>query len=189
VDNVHTLSAGLKAGAAGLNYFRKFPNLKTASDRFVNTPNNVSIDGYAAADLAMEPVVVRVPPINEDRWYIVQIGDYYDQVVYNIAGSKGPEPGLFLVTGPDYHGAVPAGMKEIKVRTTLAVVANRVFVSGDADLPAARAVQQGVNLLPLSVFQRQGLKFEVPKTYDYARFEFTATAPEPLRSSTPSVSA
>src|ERR1700748_621658 len=86
VDNVHTLFAGLKAGAVGLNYLRKFPNLKTAADKFVNTPNNVSIDAYAAADVGNEPVVIRVPPIKEDRWYIVQVGDYYDQVVYNIGG-------------------------------------------------------------------------------------------------------
>jgi hypothetical protein len=181
VDNVHTLYAALKASAVGLNYFRKFPNLKTASDRFVNTPNNVSIDGYACADLGSEPVVVRVPALNESRWYIVQIGDYYDQVVYNIGGSKGAEPGLFLLTGPDYHGPVPAGMKEIKVRTLLAVIANRVFVNGDADLPAAREVQKGFQALPLSVFQKNGLRFEVPKQYDYARFEFVPTAPEPLR--------
>ena len=31
--------------------------------------------------------------------------------------------GLFVLTGPDYHGPVPAGMREIKVRTELAVVA------------------------------------------------------------------
>jgi hypothetical protein len=50
VDNVHTLFAGLKVGAVGLNYYRKFPNLKTAADKFVNTPNNVSIDGYGRAE-------------------------------------------------------------------------------------------------------------------------------------------
>ena len=35
-------------------------------------------------------------------------------------------------------------MKEIKVRTKLAVIANRVFVNGEADIPAARAVQAGI---------------------------------------------
>src|ERR1700748_514924 len=181
VANVHTLYAGLKAGAVGLNYFRKFPNLKTAADKFVNTPNNVSIDGYACADLGSEPVVVRVPTLNQSRWYIVQIGDYYDQVVYNIGGSKGPEPGLFLLTGPDFHGAIPPGMKQIKVRTQLGVIANRVFVNGDADLPAAREVQAGFLALPLSVFEKQGLRFEVPNQYEYARFEFKPTVPEALR--------
>jgi hypothetical protein len=72
-------------------------------------------------------------------------------------------------------------MNQIKVRTRSAIVANRVFVNGEADLPDARYVQQGVNLLPLSVFQKQGLKFAVPNEYDYERFVFKASAPEPLR--------
>ncbi len=181
VDNAHTLAAGLKANAVGLNYFRKFSDLKTAADKFVNTPNNVSIGAYAAADVTSEPMVLSVPVLDEKRWYIVQIGDYFDQVVYNVGGSKGPEPGLFLITGPDYHGTVPAGMKEIRVRTKLAVVANRVFVNGEADLPNARAAQKGFNLLPLSVFQKSGLNFKLPEKVDYERFVFTPTAPEALR--------
>jgi hypothetical protein len=181
VDNAHTLGAALKVGAVGLNYYRKFPDLKTAADKFVNTPNNVSIDGYGAADLGTEPVVVSVPALTEKRWYIVQIGDYYDQVVYNIGGSKGAEPGLFLLTGPEYHGPIPAGMREIKVRTRLAVIANRVFVSGEADLPAARAVQKGFHLLPLSVFQSQGLRYEIPKQPDISRYQFAPSGPEALR--------
>jgi hypothetical protein len=56
-----------------------------------------------------------------------------------------------------------------------------VFVNGDADLPAAREVQAGFLALPLSVFEKQGLRFEVPKQYEYARFEFKPTAPGALR--------
>ena len=181
VDLVQTHSAGLKAGAVGLNYFRKYSALKTAADKFINTPNNVSIDAYGAADLSVEPVVISVPSLQEPRWTIVQIGDFYDQIVYNIGGSKGPEPGSFLLTGPDYHGPVPANMKQIKVRTKIAAVGNRIFVNGETDLVAAREVQQGFHMLPLSVFQKQGLRYETPKTYDYARFEFVPAAPEPLR--------
>jgi hypothetical protein len=47
VDNINTLATSLKVGAAGLNYYRKFSELKTAADKFVNTPNNVSIDAYS----------------------------------------------------------------------------------------------------------------------------------------------
>lgn len=181
VDYVNTFSAALKADGIGINYFRKFPDLKTAADKFVNTPNNVTIDAYAIADLTNEPVVLYVPPIKEKRWYIVQISDLYDQVVYNIGGSRGPEPGLFLITGPAYHGSIPAGLKQIAVRTRLAVVAGRVFANGDVDLPNARYVQRGTDLLPLSVFQKQGLRFDVPSHYDYERFVFKPSAPEPLR--------
>jgi hypothetical protein len=64
VDYVHTSSAGLKTGGMGLNYYRKYSDLKTAADKFVNTPNNVSIDAYGVADLGAEPVVVNVPTMS-----------------------------------------------------------------------------------------------------------------------------
>ncbi len=179
-EYLHTVHDGMKAGAAYLNYLHKFSALKTAADRYVNTPNNVSIDAYGNADLRGEPVVISVPALREKRWYIVQIGDMFDEIVYNIGGSKGAEPGLFCLTGPDYHGPIPANMKEIRVRTKLAVIANRVFVNGEADIPAARAVQAGFHMLPLSVFQRRGLKYEIPKMHP-PRLAFVPAAPEPLR--------
>jgi hypothetical protein len=109
----------------------------------VVTPNNVSIDGYGAADLRKEPIVLSVPSLPAPRWYLVQVGDMFDELVYDVAGYKGPETGLFLVTGPGYAGPIPANMRQLKVRTQFAVVALRVFVQGDADLPAALEVQRG----------------------------------------------
>src|ERR1700722_8169091 len=58
VEYGKTAIAGLKAGAVGLNTFRKFSSLKTAQDRFVVTPNNVTIDAYGICDVTEEPVVV-----------------------------------------------------------------------------------------------------------------------------------
>ena len=52
----------------------------------------------------------------------------------------------------------------------------------------ARAVQAGIHMLPLSVFQQHGLNYEVSKS-DPASLAFVATAPEPLRLSTRSASA
>src|SRR3954447_3433321 len=61
----------LKIGGSYLNEFRKFTDLKTAKDRFVVTPNNVTIDGYSNFDVTSEPLVVFVPKLREPRWYIV----------------------------------------------------------------------------------------------------------------------
>lgn len=179
-EYIRSMYEGIKAGAAYFNYLHKFSALKTAADRYVNTPNNVSIDAYGDAYLREEPVVISVPALRDTRWYIVQIGDMYDEIVYNIGGFKGQEPGLFLLTGPDYHGPVPANMKQIAVRTQIAIVANRVFVNGEADIPAASEVQAGFHMLPLSVFQRQGLKYQIRKS-DPSSLAFSPTAPEALR--------
>ena len=162
VEYAVTLAAALKAGGTRVSGLRYFDDLKTADDRFVVTPNNVTIDGYAAADLRAEPVVVSVPALAEDRWYIVQIGDYYDEIVHNIGGYRGPEPGLYLISGPDYHGRVPQAMTEVKVRTRFAVTALRVLVRGDADLPGARAAQRGFRVMPLSAFEQHGLSYADP---------------------------
>src|SRR6476661_2676212 len=40
----------------GRNGFQKFDRHKTSDDRFVVTPNNLTIDGYAILDLAESPV-------------------------------------------------------------------------------------------------------------------------------------
>lgn len=179
-EYVHTNYAGAKVGAVYLNYFRKFGDLKTAADRYVNTPNNVSIDGYGLGDLSREPLVLSVAAQSSPRWTIVQVGDMLDEVVCNIGGAGGPQPGLYLIAGPDYHGPVPAGMTPVRVPTQLAVIANRVFVNGDADLPAAREAQNGFHLLPLSVFAEHGLRYDPVTDADISRFELTPAAPRSL---------
>lgn len=71
--------AGARAGAVRVNAFRRFTELKTAADRYVVTPNNVTLDCYGTFDVRAEPAVVHVPPLREPRWYLVQIGDYFDE--------------------------------------------------------------------------------------------------------------
>lgn len=162
VELAITLPVMLKAGGLRVNGLRYFDDLKTAKERFIVTPNNVTIDGYGMADLRCEPVVVSVPSLAEDRWYIVQISDSYDEIVDNIGGYNGPQPGLYMITGPDYHGRIPQGMTEIRVRSRFAAIGLRVLVHGEADLPGARAVQRGVRVMPLSAFEQYGLSYVDP---------------------------
>lgn len=63
-----TNEAGVRAGASHVNSFRLHTELKTAADRYVVTPNNVTLDGYGTVDLCEEPVVVHVPTLTEPRW-------------------------------------------------------------------------------------------------------------------------
>ena len=66
-EYLHTMYAGMKVDAAYLNYWHKFDALKTAKDKYVNTPNNVSIDGYGNADVTAGPCVISVPVLREPR--------------------------------------------------------------------------------------------------------------------------
>ncbi len=124
--------------------------------------------------------------IREEHAYAIGIqaalwGRPFPEYLHSIyEGVKAGAASINCLTGPDYHGPIPANMTEIKVRTRLAVVANRVFVNSEQDIPAARAVQAGIHMLPLSIFQRQGLKYEIPRS-DPAILAFVPTAPEPIR--------
>ena len=54
------------------------------------TPNNLTIDAYAIADVSRGPVVVYVPTFRQPRWFIVQLGDAFDDVILNMGGTRSP---------------------------------------------------------------------------------------------------
>ena len=98
-----TTPKALQVGGAYLNDLRKYTELKTAKDKFVVTPNNVTIDAYATFDLTAEPVVIFVPALSEPRWYIVQIGNSFDEIARNIGGSKGAATGRLHHNRSRFH--------------------------------------------------------------------------------------
>lgn len=170
----------IKTKNMGLNFYAKHTELKTAADHFVVTPNNVTIDAYAYTDLSKEPVVVFVPPSTDKRWYIVQFGNCFDEVIHNAAGTKGPQPGAYIITGPDYRGPIPGDMIQVKCNTNIGMSAVRIYVSGKDDLPAAIEFQKGFALMPLSAFLRDGLGAKpAPITSPFATFQ--SAAPKDLR--------
>lgn len=170
----------LKAGGTYVNQFRKFTDVKTAKDRFVVTPNNVTIDGYANYDVTDEPLVVFVPKLPAPRWYIVQIGDSFDEIIHNVGGIKGEQPGVYLITGPDFAGDIPGDMIQVKSRTRQGPLGLRIFVNGAADLPNAREAQSGFQAMPLSAFLRFGLAYKRPAVRaDEPAYQ--GTAPEEIR--------
>ncbi len=174
-----TGQAAGRVGATGVNTFRKYPELKTARDRFVVTPNNVTIDAYASYDVWKEPAVLHVPALADPRWYLVQIGDAFDEVVRNVGGIHGPQPGDYVITGPDFRGAIPGAMTRVSTRTHIGVAAVRIFVSGEADLAAAVDAQKGFHLMPLSAYLRDGLRYQAP---DLGAWQaFPGSAPDDLR--------
>ena len=53
----------IEVGGTYINDFRKFAELKISKDKFVVTPNNVTMDAYGTFDLTVKPVVVFVPAL------------------------------------------------------------------------------------------------------------------------------
>jgi hypothetical protein len=175
-----TIPKSVEIGGVYINDFRKFTELKTAKDRFVVTPNNVTIDAYGTFDVRAEPVVIVVPPLAEPRWYIVQIGDFFDEIIRNVGGTKGPQPGVYVITGPDFAGDVPGDMIQIKSCTKIGVAAVRILANGATDLPQAVEAQKGFYLMPLSAYLRYGLAYKRPAERPQM-VAYDSKAPEDIR--------
>jgi hypothetical protein len=51
----------------------------------------------------------------------VQIGDFFDEIIRNVGGTKGQQSGVYVLTGPDFTGDVPGEMIQVKSRTKMGV--------------------------------------------------------------------
>ena len=166
VCHARTSEASVRVAAAGVNAFR----------RSSVTPNNVTIDAYGWLDLREGPVVLHVPALTEPRWYLVQIDDTFDEVADNVGGINGRRSGAYAITGPDFRGEVPGDMTRVRLRTTQAFAAARIFVAGQADLPGAVEAQRGFHLMPLAAYLRDGLRYEPPEGQTLPAFSDDAPA-------------
>ena len=70
---LRTTLAGLAAGATHINSWRKSADLESAADRYVVTPNNVSIDAYGLVEVSVELVVISVPALPSSA--VMRVGE------------------------------------------------------------------------------------------------------------------
>src|SRR4051794_8731225 len=65
----------------GFNVFRDYANVFTPENKDLVTPNNDTPYSWAWLDLRAEPVVVTVPEVPKDRYYVLQ---FIDLFTYNM---------------------------------------------------------------------------------------------------------
>jgi hypothetical protein len=139
------------ASSAGhpLNRFTLSTRLSTPDDK-VAGPNVDTLYGFAWLDLQKEPLLLHVPDTN-DRYYSIQLIDTYaNSFAYVGRRVTGTKEGRYLITGPDWRGELPEGVTKIAAPTNRVLALTRTLVRGEADLPAARAIQLQYTLTPLS---------------------------------------
>jgi hypothetical protein len=129
----------------------------TPADKAIQTPNSDTPYSALGADLRTEPLVLTVPPIEQDRYYSLQFIDLY---TYNIAyaGSRttGNGGGKYLLAGPNWQGDKPEGINEvIRSDTDLAMVLYRTQLLGPSDIDQVKKIQAGYQVTPLSAFLNQ----------------------------------
>lgn len=118
----------------------------------VPLPNVDTLYGLGWIDLKDEPVLLSVPD-TDDRYYLLQLNDaYLNSFSYIGRRATGTLAGVFAITGPEWKGTLPPGITRVDAPTNHVLVLSRVLVSDEADLAAARAVQNAFALTPLSAY-------------------------------------
>jgi hypothetical protein len=179
--------------------FNKLYNMRrvaTPEDTAIVTPNSDTPYSLGFMDLRAEPVVISVPAIEKSRYYSVQLCDG-NTFNYGYIGTRatGPEAGDYMVTGPDWKGQTPPGIKKVFPSSTqfsMAIFRTQLF--NPTDMPNVIKIQNGYKTQPLSAFLKQpapsaapAINFpkinkELAKTgfFDYLAFQlqFAPAGPE-----------
>ena len=133
----------------------QFANIKRyppADFRGVSAPNADTLYSVAWLDLA-EPQVFRHPDMGK-RFYLFEMSDLW-MTDFNSPGTRTAGSGAanYLITGPGWAGAVPAGMKQIKCATRYMVILGRTYADGtDQDYAAVNALQAQYKIVPFSAY-------------------------------------
>ncbi len=142
---------------APFNQIKNEARVFTYKDTAIITPNSDTPYSIVWLDLRAEPIVLSVPAVEKERYYSVMLCDG-NTFNYGYIGSRatGPEPGDYLVVGPDWKGETPAGIKKVFHSTTqFSLAAYRTQLFSPEDMPNVVKVQSGYKAQPLSAFLKQ----------------------------------
>src|SRR5277367_3199221 len=141
----------------GFNVYRHFSEPATPDNKDIVSPNNDTPYSWAWLDLRAEPIVVSVPEVPKDRYYVMQWIDLFTQnFAYIGVRSTGFGAGSYMIAGPKWKGSKPAGVKEVfKAETEIVGTLTRTALQGPEDVPNVKALQAQYKLQPLSAFLKQ----------------------------------
>ncbi len=139
------------------NVVHSIARVFTPADTAIQTPNSDTPYSMLGADLRTEPLVLTIPPIEQDRYFSVQFVDGY---TYNFAyvGSRttGNSGGKYLLAGPGWKGDKPEGINEvIRADTDIVLAIYRTQLFNPEDLDNVKNIQAGYTAQPLSAFLNQ----------------------------------
>jgi hypothetical protein len=131
-----------------LNVARVF----TPDDTAFVTPNSDTPYTFIGLDLRAEPMVITVPPMEKNRYFVFQLLDLYtfnfDYIGTRTTGNGG---GKYLIAGPKWQGNTPKGIdKVIRSETQLVNIVGRTQLFNPGDLDNVKKIQAGYKVQPLS---------------------------------------
>ena len=157
-DATKTLSTntdGTMTGRAPINQFNHAKKLADASFRTVVTPNVDTVYSQAWLDISEEPMIFVLP--ETDRFCNVQLLDAWTNTAAVL-----DKAGAYAIALPGWEGELPDGVTRVDVPTATMWSITRTVLSGNEDLPNVYAIQEQMQLLPLSAYV-QGGEYTAPQ--------------------------
>ncbi len=139
------------------NQLKNTPRVYTPEDKAIQTPNSDTPYSFIGVDLRAEPLVLTVPPIEQRRYFSVQLIDLYTHnFAYIGSRATGNGGGHFLLAGPGWQGRQPSAITAIiRCETELAFVGYRTQLFEPSDIENVKKIQAGYKVEPLSQFLGQ----------------------------------
>ena len=129
---------------------REYPN---ASFRDVTAPNADTLYTTAWIDVDAEPWVLSIPDM-KGRYFLFPMLDGWT-TVFQVPGKRTTGTGAqtYAITGPNWKGALPAGVREYKSQTNMVWILGRIYCTGTPeDYKAVHDLQDQCKLVPLSAY-------------------------------------
>jgi hypothetical protein len=145
---LHTLEHSTSPLRSRFNAIHASERRWTHEDRDIVTPANDFLYLNGWIDLSDGPVVLEIPPVEEDRYYVVELLDAFTNNFTNLsARNAGTRGGRFVLHTRDQRDQ-RAGEQGVSVEcpTSLVWLLGRVLVKGDDDLPVAQRIARSFRL-------------------------------------------
>jgi hypothetical protein len=147
---INTAGPNPKTLQAPMNNIANVPGYPPATYKGVTAPNADTLYTFGFFDLSKEPMIFSYPNMGK-RFFLFPMYDEWTDVV-GVPGTRtmGGAAQKILLSGPSWHGAVPSGMRQIKMPTNIMFMIGRVYCDGSAaDLAAVHALQAQFKIVPL----------------------------------------
>ncbi|MDP2355676.1 MAG: DUF1254 domain-containing protein [Beijerinckiaceae bacterium] len=129
---------------------RSYPD---ATFRDVTAPNADTLYTTSFFDVGDEPFVLSIPDMKGRYFLLPFLSGWTD--VFQVPGARTTGTGAqtFLISGPNWSGAVPAGMSQLKAPTSVVWLLGRIYCTGTPeDYKEVHALQDQFKLQPLSTW-------------------------------------
>lgn len=141
---------GTRAPMGQIIKLRHYPD---ATFRDVTAPNADTLYTTAFFDVGEEPWVLSLPDM-KDRFFLMPMLDGWT-TVFQVPGKRttGTNAQTYAITGPNWSGTLPAGVKEYRSPTNIVWLLGRIYCTGTPeDYAEVHALQDQVKLVPLSSY-------------------------------------